>query len=134
MSGCWIYFRYLDPNGYGRLTINGIQRSTHRWTYLTLIGPVTPGLDLDHLCRNRSCCNPLHLEPVTKAENIRRGETGKWQADKTHCPQGHEYSELNTYRYIRKDGTKERQCRTCNYERQTKTVAVCVAIGWSTNQ
>src|SRR6185295_6552302 len=70
--GCWIWKSALDTGGYGQFydvkTIN-----SHRWTYQHFIGPIPPGLDLDHLCRNRACCNPMHLEPVTRSENILRG-------------------------------------------------------------
>lgn len=115
-SGCWIWEGPRDGKGYGRVSINGVAGSTHRIA-LSTVAPIAPGLDVDHLCRVHECCNPAHLEAVTRAENIRRGLTGKWQAAKTHCPRGHEYTDENTYRPVRKDarkaGTSERQCRTC---------------------
>jgi hypothetical protein len=92
----------------------------HRVAYEALIGPIPDGLQLDHLCRNRACVNPLHTEPVTQIENIRRGEagvpSGSQQRAKTHCPQGHPYSQGNTY--IRKNG--HRMCRTCNAAAQRR--------------
>lgn len=131
-SGCWIWEGPRCGKGYGRVSIDGVAGSTHRLT-LSTISPITPGLDVDHLCRVPGCCNPAHLEAVTRAENIRRGLTGKWQTAKTHCPQGHEYTDENTYRPVRKDerkaGTSERQCRTCSYERNKIYAARRKAMG-----
>ena len=72
-------------------------------------GPIPEGLDLDHLCRNRWCVNPEHVEPVTRRENLIRGQTTIAQnVSKTHCPAGHAYDETNTYYY-----RGMRQCRIC---------------------
>jgi hypothetical protein len=83
----------------------------HRATYALMVGEIPAGLDIDHLCRNRSCCNPAHLEPVTRKENAQRGLKGRL---KTHCVNGHEYTEENTERRS-KDG--RRGCRTCHRKR-----------------
>jgi hypothetical protein len=71
---CWEWHGERIRNGYGRLWISTTQRMlAHRFAYELLIGPIPEGLDLDHLCRNRSCVNPAHLEPVTNRENVIRG-------------------------------------------------------------
>ncbi|WP_414654556.1 HNH endonuclease signature motif containing protein [Intrasporangium sp.] len=79
------------------------------------MGPIPEGLVLDHLCRNRACCNPAHLEPVTIRENILRGEP----ANRTHCPHGHAYTPENT-----RIDNNMRSCRTCIRERARRRRAV----------
>lgn len=71
-DGCWQWTGALN-NGYGIIGQDGTTRRVHRVVYEALRGPVPVGLDLDHLCRNRACCNVTHLEPVTRRENLRRG-------------------------------------------------------------
>ncbi len=72
---CWLVVRgRTSRNGYGRLRCGGREVQAHREAYRRVAGPVPPGLVLDHLCRRRPCCSPWHLEPVTPAENTRRGE------------------------------------------------------------
>lgn len=93
-SPCWNFTGALT-DGYGRAYVDGRLVITHRAAYEVLVGPIPAGLTLDHLCRNKACYNPAHLEPVTRAENLRRG----WQHRelKTHCPRGHEYAGRNLY-------------------------------------
>ena len=115
-NGCWLWLKCKGRNGYGQIWFNGKLHRVHRVSYEFFIGTIPDGLHLDHLCRVRHCCNPLHLEPVTQAENIRRGDTGKhsgkysgkYNSSKTHCRRGHEFSEENTRWY--KNG---RYCRSC---------------------
>ena len=71
---CWQWKGAESGNGYGKVSISGRMKMAHRAIYEILIGPIPEGLVLDHLCRNRGCCNPLHMEPVTVQENTRRGE------------------------------------------------------------
>lgn len=72
---CWEWQAAVDPNGYGRFSISGRMLGAHRVAYILLVGPIADDLDLDHLCRNRRCVRPSHLEPVTRRENLLRGET-----------------------------------------------------------
>lgn len=112
---CWEWTAGHSGNGYAQFQVGERPHPAHRIAYLLLIGPIPDGLVLDHLCRNINCVNPAHLEPVTRVENIQRGEN-HWR-NKTHCPQGHEYTPENTYVY-----RGRRQCRTCSavYKRQYK--------------
>lgn len=100
-----ILARWKSKNGYGLVRVAGKLRLAHRYAYEQQVGPIPTGMDLDHLCRNRQCMNPEHLEPVTRKVNLQRGLAGQ----KQHCPKGHEYTVENTYR--RSDGS--RRCRTC---------------------
>lgn len=114
LGPCWRWTGSTNEWGYGlfRPRGRGLMKA-HRWAYEHLVGPIPDGLFLDHLCRNRPCVNPLHLEPVTNKENLARGiqptYIHEWRRSKTHCPQGHPYSGDNLY--IGKKG--DRCCRTC---------------------
>lgn len=105
-GGCWIWTGTLYSNGYGSIYVDGRVSLTHRVSYEIRVSKVPEGLEIDHLCRVRSCLNPEHLEPVTHAENMRR-------AMRTHCVNGHEFTAENTYRPA--DG--KRYCRTCRRQR-----------------
>lgn len=113
-QGCWVRTTSISDKGYGTITVRpGKCGLTHREMYRLVVGPIPPGLDLDHLCRVTACCNPAHLEPVTHAENLRRGK----RAQTTHCPRGHEYDEANTYNRPSRPG---RVCRRCANERNAE--------------
>lgn len=119
-ESCWRWLGALNQSGYGRISLGGRgspMARAHRVAYELLVGTIPDGLDLDHLCRNRWCVNPAHLEPVTRRENLLRGETipASNQA-KTHCPQGHELSGDNLVPYEQSRGS--RKCRTCYNARQ----------------
>ena len=119
-SGCWNWTGYRSELGYGRFYPVGKKRvPAHRFAYELLVGPIPEGLVLDHLCRNASCVNPAHLEPVSQRENVLRGlAPTAINAIKTQCIHGHEYTPENTMR--QKHG---RECRTCYNRRRRERYA-----------
>lgn len=115
-AGCWIWIGDISDKGYGRVRRGPVgasgrpsYRFAHRVIYELERGPVPDGLELDHLCRVRCCVNPDHLEAVTHAQNMERGNSGINFRTRTHCPQGHQYDAENTG--ISNGG--HRVCRAC---------------------
>lgn len=106
-DGCWNWVGVLRPDGYGLLG----GRRAHRLSYELHVGPIPDGLVIDHLCRNRGCVNPAHLEAVEHRTNTMRGTSPVVaRAAQTHCVHGHELSGDNLYLHPKR-GT--RNCRTC---------------------
>jgi hypothetical protein len=113
---CWLWTGSIKPNGYGQIGLRSKNCDhkasvgyAHRLSYELFIGEIPSGKDLDHLCRNRRCVNPDHLEPVTRQTNLLRGDTLPAKlAAKTHCKYGHPFTEENTKKV--KGG---RECVTC---------------------
>ncbi len=119
---CWNWIGGLNHAGYARIRVNGRARMAHAWAYEQKNGAVPSGLELDHLCRNRRCVNPAHLEPVTHTTNIQRGAgRAPTNARKTRCRNGHAFSVDNLVTSDLKYG--QRRCRTCwnKYQRQRRT-------------
>jgi len=131
-DGCWEWQGYVAPTGYGEFSVNHITPIlAHRFSFELLNGPIPPGMCIDHLCRNRKCVNPAHMEVVTTKENVLRGiGRSAENARKTHCLRGHPLFGENLL--ITNRG--QRYCRICNREscRRTRSKQKEARIG-STN-
>lgn len=128
LQGCWNWIGYIRPDGYGDFTNKGKSVKAHRYSYEFFVGKIPNRMVIDHLCRNRSCVNPKHLEVVSLYENIMRGEgIAAQSAKKKFCLNNHPLSGLNVYRYLNKVGRTRRVCRACGrdrtrgYRKQKKT-------------
>lgn len=121
---CWPWTGPKFNRGYGRISLGPKKALAHVFGWEIMFGLRTPGMVIDHTCHNgtdclggdtcphRACQNPAHWEEVTVQENNRRGRGGEFQRNKTHCPQGHEYTEDNTYLW-----NGRRHCRRCGQDR-----------------
>lgn len=91
-GGCWVWRGHLS-RGYGQFRLGGVTRPAHRLLYETLVGPIPAGLEPDHLCRNRACVRPDHLEPVDHRTNCLRGiSPAAVNAAKRTCLRGHAFA------------------------------------------
>lgn len=120
LGPCWLWTGGLNQ-GYGRLVISHRPYRVvpaHQFAYEMIVGPVSEGLELDHLCRVRACVRPEHLEAVTHRVNVLRGESPMAEhATKTHCPRGHAYTPDNTWLQERQGGVS-RKCKQCDRDRR----------------
>ena len=121
---CWTWTASKNQSGYGQFR-SAVGNSASRFSYMLIHGPIPRTNDhgvrlhIDHLCRNRACVNPDHLELVTDRENVLRGEgLTAINARKTHCIRGHEFSPTNTY--WRGPANSQRMCRTCNNQQSKR--------------
>ncbi len=117
-DGCATWLGAHNPNGYGVFWMDGRLAKAHHF----LVGRPPTGMEWDHVrergCTNKDCIWPEHLELVTHAENVRRGNSGIWSRSKTHCPQGHPYSGDNVFSYSQRN---ERKCRICQAAHMAKS-------------
>lgn len=130
-EGCWEWSGYRE-HGYGRFWPGGRRHpgvhdiAAHRYSYERFVGPIQPEMTLDHLCRNPGCVNPNHLEAVTIGENLRRSpdQLSTVNTRKTHCLNGHEFTDENTYLYVnaKSHSRGARHCRTCRREANRRRV------------
>ena len=114
-DGCWPWLGPLNPKGYGRRFWQGKMTLSHRVAYLLSGKSIPDGFTIDHLCRNRACQNPLHLEAVPHRINLLRGHTiAARAAAAKFCPSGHQYDETS----VRPNG--KRKCRICDRARNAR--------------
>lgn len=115
-KSCWNWNGYVTNSGYGQFRFEGKTQKAHRVSYILEHGAIPNGLVIDHLCKNKRCVNPKHLEAVSQKENVNRGLAGKVnnsQASKSYCPKGHEYSRTNKYGH--------RLCGKCRSEQTIRS-------------
>jgi HNH endonuclease len=109
VENCWEWLGSDNGRGYGKFVVGRKHALAHRWAYEHFKGPIPAGLTIDHLCRNRRCVNPDHMEVVTMRTNLMRGDApSAINARKTHCRHGHELAPENVY--LSSNG---RACRAC---------------------
>ena len=119
-NGCWIWGASLQTNGYGHF-YDGGDVLAHRWLYAFCVGPIRAGLTLDHLCRERRCVNPDHLEPVSLRTNVLRGNApAAINARKTHCLRGHPLSGSNLGAKRRNSPGARGDCLACKRWRRRR--------------
>lgn len=112
-DSCWLWTGKLGPRGYATFSVGGKPVRVHRFAYELLVGPIPPGLTLDHLCRVRHCVSPAHLEAVPPGINVLRGAgLAAQNTRKTHCINGHPFSGANLGLSL----SGERLCRACRRE------------------
>lgn len=114
-NGCWTWTRGTNDYGYGQLSVRAKTKIAHRVSYEFLVQEIPTGLFVDHLCRNRACINPNHMELVTNRENVLRGvgPTAR-NAKVTHCKNGHALTPDN----VMQSSRNYRPCKTCSEERK----------------
>lgn len=116
-TGCWLWGGHINGDGYGRgyLVAGGRLVMAHRMTFESVHGVLPEGMELDHLCRTRACCNPAHLEAVSHRENILRGKSPQAiNSRKESCIRGHSLTDNANIYWSTRKGVKHRKCITCH--------------------
>lgn len=123
LGRCWIWMRSTFRSGYGAFhPKHGQTVLAHRYSWELQVGPIPDGHVLDHLCRNRACVNPAHLEPVSNTENLRRGKGYRLRNGMDDsCINGHAYTPDNTY--INPNDNTDMRCRACSRDRDRRRAA-----------
>lgn len=117
-SGCWEWRGNIRNTGYGQFEVQGRTLRAHRWSYEHFRGRIPDGLQIDHLCKNKACVNPQHLEAVTAAINVERSDNAAaLNSRKTHCKREHLLAGDN----VRLRANGARICRTCERERNERS-------------
>jgi len=118
-NGCWVWTEGRYSSGYGEFWNGERNMVAHQFAYELFVGPIPDGLEPDHTCRQRACVNPEHLDPVTRRENIARGESHiARQMEQEVCHRGHELSGANLYVH-----RGHRHCRACRRDRMNRYYA-----------
>lgn len=127
-DGCWQWRGLIAKSGYGFVKKDGKTFYAHRFWYEYFVGSIPAGLTIDHLCANRSCVNPDHLEPVTRSVNTKRAwltSPVRQRPLATHCKHGHVWTEEST----RITTTRNRQCRICKRSYELRAYHARKVIG-----
>lgn len=123
IESCWIWNGVPSTSGYGKISIENTPKYTHRVMFEYYYGQICPDLQIDHLCKNKLCVNPIHLEQVSQKTNILRSECpSAINARKTHCKRGHEFNDTNTA--IVKNRRVCRSCRRMRLQMWRKNIAL----------
>lgn len=124
-KSCWLWMGARGKSGYGLFAVSKDRKAygAHRYVWEITMGPIPKNLVIDHLCRNKLCVNPDHLEPVTQRENVMRGNgPTAVNARMTHCWRGHEFTEENIYRSPSQGYRVCRKCKSINQKERTERI------------
>tara|TARA_R110000851_G_scaffold156925_1_gene299466 strand:+ start:43 stop:492 length:450 start_codon:yes stop_codon:yes gene_type:complete len=108
---CWEWTSSKTKKGYGEFSYNSATKRAHRLSYEDINGKIPEGLEIHHICNNRICVNPKHLEAVTHLANI---QISVLRNKRTHCTKGHELTPDNL---VHRTNRAHTECATCNRDR-----------------